>query len=459
MSLLGNLFGNLFGDSASEFEARGDEYAGVSNWRRACDEYEQALDKSSRDSPSHRRLGAKLDQARSRSFETAMEEIHSSIDMREFTYAKEQLNMARRLAETSTQAKQIEECEARLHGAGRHVARQPAAARVLPAGEVARPTIAASNAPVAHDRPNRSVPAAAHLTAPITLDKSTNRDQMFQRLMQHLPAADIKARMALGEPYREAALFIAAGQAEKAVEPLQQLFLDNRTTAFLLYDLAEVLCDVGRLHDAKELLAYRMEQSPEDWQAAYAMARILWSEGAGHQAIQIVEAAVHRYPRSGHLMAQWGVFLQKLGSRDLALEKYYLALQMDAFDDPGIYHTIANLHLEMGQKEKAAHGYRKALELDAERVGTMLDYAEFLLERERDARASLAVLDTAFRAMRTGSGNRLYHVYASYLSSRAHMLLGEREMALLSITRSLEDNVQPWLTERLETQRQAVLAV
>jgi hypothetical protein len=39
------------------------------------------------------------------------------------------------------------------------------------------------------------------------------------------------------------------------------------------------------------------------------------------------------------------------------------------------------------------------------------------------------------------------------------MLLGEREMALLSITRSLEDNVQPWLTERLETQRQAVLAV
>jgi hypothetical protein len=171
MSLLGNLFGNLFGDSASEFEARGDEYAGVSNWRRACDEYEQALDKSSRDSPSHRRLGAKLDQARSRSFETAMEEIHSSIDMREFTYAKEQLNMARRLAETSTQAKQIEECEARLHGAGRHVARQPAAARVLPAGEAARPTIAASNAPVAHDRPNRSVPAAAHLTAPITLDK------------------------------------------------------------------------------------------------------------------------------------------------------------------------------------------------------------------------------------------------------------------------------------------------
>ena len=457
MSLLGNLFGNLFGDSASEFEARGDEYAGVSNWRRACDEYEQALEKSSRESPSHRRLGAKLDQARSRSFTSMMEEIHSSIDVREFTYAREQLGMARRFAETSSQVKQVEECEERLNGAGRHISRQPAAARVVQQQDLPSPTEAADT--TSQENPNRSVPAAARLAAPITLDAETNRDQMFHKLLQHLPAQDIKARMALGERYREAALHIAAGQSEKAVEPLQDLFMEHRDNAFLLYDFVEVLCDVGRLHDAKELLAFRMEQAPDDWQAPYAMARILWSEGAGHQALQIVEAAVLRYPRSGHLMAQWGVFLQKLGSRDMALEKYYLALQLDAFDDPGIYHTIANLHLELGEKDKAAHGYRKALELDAERVGTMLDYAEFLLERERDARACLAVLDTAFRAMRKGGGNRLYHVYASYLSSRAHMLLGEREMALLSITRSMEDNVQPWLIEKLEHQRQAVLAV
>lgn len=454
LSLLGNLFGNLFGESASEFEARGDELAGVSNWRRATTEYAQALEKTSRDTPAHPRLAAKLDQARIRSFDALMESIHSYIDVREFTYARDQLEVARRLAETSSQLQEVDECESRLKGAGRHVPRSAPAARVAPAST--QQTTPATQPAV----PQRgTAPAAARLAAPITLNEKTNTDQTFRKLLQHLPATEVNARMALGPEYRQAALYIAAGQPEKAVDTLEKLYLQHRDCAFLMYDLAEVLCDVGRTHDAKELYAFRMEEAPGDWQAAYGMAKILWSEGAGHQALQIIEVAVQRYPRSGHLMAQWGIFLQKLGSRELALEKFYLALQLDAFDDPGLYHTIANLHLELGDKEKAARGYLKSLELDPERVGTMLDYAEFLLERQRDARACLAMLDTAFRGIRKAGGGPLYHVYASYLSSRAHMLLGEREMALLSITRSLEDNQQPWLTEKLESQRQAVLAV
>lgn len=454
MSLLGNLFGNLFGDSASDFEARGDQFAGVNNWRRAGDEYEHALEKTAAETPAHPRLAAKLDQARTRSFDALLEDIHSCIDVREFTYAREQLELARRLAETSSQLGQVEECTERLKGAGRHVPRSlPAARLAASAGDSAGAVIQPEPSPV------RAVPAAARLATPITLSANTNADQTFGRLLQHLPAEEVKARMALGEEYRDAALQIAAGKPEKAVDVLQKLYLQHRECEFLIYDLAEVLRDAGRTHDAKELYAFRMEQAPEDWQAAYCMAKILWSEGAGHQALQIIEAAVRRYPRSGHLMAQWGIFLQKLGSRDLALQKFYLALQLDDFDDPGLYHTIANLHLEMGDKDKALRGYLKSLELDPDRVGTMLDYAEFLLERQRDARACMAMLDTAFRGIRKASGGTLYHVYASYLSSRAHMLLGEREMALLSITRSLEDNKQSWLTEKLESQRHAVLAV
>jgi tetratricopeptide (TPR) repeat protein len=456
LSLLGNLFGNLFGDSASDFEARGDQFAGVSNWRRASDEYEHALEKTAEETPAHPRLASKLDQARTRSFDVLMEDIHSCIDVREFTYAREQLELACRMAETASQVQIVEECGERLKGAGRHVPRSAPAARLAP---VSGASAAAALQPAEPPPPVRSVPAAARLATPIKLDADTNKEQTFLKLLQHLPAAEIKTRLALGEEYRDVALHIAAGQPEKAVEALQKLYIEHRDCEFLVYDLAEVLRDVGRTHDAKELYAFRMEEAPEDWQAAYGMAKILWAEGAGHQALQIIEAAVQGYPRSGHLMAQWGIFLQKLGSRDLALEKFYLALQLDAFDDPGLYHTIANLHLEMGDKDKAARGYLKALELDPDRVGTMLDYAEFLLERQRDARACMAMLDTTFRGIRKAGGGALYHVYASYLSSRAHMLLGEREMALLSITRSLEDNQQPWLTEKLESQRQAVLAV
>ena len=39
------------------------------------------------------------------------------------------------------------------------------------------------------------------------------------------------------------------------------------------------------------------------------------------------------------------------------------------------------------------------------------------------------------------------------------MLIGAREMALLDVTRALEENDQAWLEDTLEMQRQTVLAV
>jgi tetratricopeptide (TPR) repeat protein len=113
----------------------------------------------------------------------------------------------------------------------------------------------------------------------------------------------------------------------------------------------------------------------------------------------------------------------------------------------------------MGDYDKARRGYLKALELHPQSIGTMLDYAEFLIEHKQDAPAAQAILETAFRALRALPGAKLHHAYRSYLSSRAHMLLGEREMALLAVTRALEENDQAWLEDTLESQRQQVLAV
>jgi len=89
----------------------------------------------------------------------------------------------------------------------------------------------------------------------------------------------------------------------------------------------------------------------------------------------------------------------------------------------------------------------------------MLDYAEYLVEVKQDPQAALAVLETAFRTLRQHPAPRIQHAYRSYLSSRAHMMLDQREMALLSATRALEENDQAWLEDTLEAQRQAVLAV
>ncbi|MFQ5601328.1 MAG: tetratricopeptide repeat protein [Candidatus Krumholzibacteriia bacterium] len=466
MPLFGNLFGQLFGDSASEFEARGDQFAGVNNWRRAYEEYQRAVQKTARSSPGYRRLAAKLDEARSQSFDTLLEDIHSRIDVREFTYAAEQIELARRMVETSQQLARVEECESRLHGAGRYEPRATAAGQTTSStGDEQTPGAAAARFDRGAGESAWPGPApagrrsAAGPGSELADLEASNPDQDFRRLLDGMSARAVEDRVKLGPRYRDAALALASGRPERAVGLLEDLQHDNPASPVLLYDLAAALQAAGRKREAQVLYARRMQEAPEDWQAWYELAQALWRDGSGDRALQTIRSGLERHPRSGHLMAQWGVFLHKLGDPRQALEKFYLALQLDAFDDTGLYHTIANLHLELGEEEKARRGYLKALELDRQSVGTMLDYAEFLIEKKQDARAALAILDTAYRAIRTGAGQPLHQVYASYLSSRAHMMLGEREMALLAVTRALEDNGEAWLAETLESQRQAVLSV
>jgi tetratricopeptide (TPR) repeat protein len=148
----------------------------------------------------------------------------------------------------------------------------------------------------------------------------------------------------------------------------------------------------------------------------------------------------------------------KSGKKREALDKLYMALQLDSFDDAGLYHGIANLHHELGEAEKARRAYLKALEIQPSSIGTQLDYAEVLVEGQ-EGRAALAILETAFRSIRSSGAKRVYRAYASYLSSKAHLMLGEREMALLAVSRALEDNDQEWLVPTLQAQRQAVLSV
>jgi tetratricopeptide (TPR) repeat protein len=480
VTLIGNLFGQLFGDSASEFEARGDQFAGVNNWRRALEEYQRALQKTSRNSNSFRRISAKLEEARVQTFDALIEDIHSRIDVREFTYAADQVELARQLTETAEQQERVRECEARMNGMRRHDPRPANAAKLeepgpgwsaapsqereaAPGGAMLRAASGAAQAGASATGHSPVAEPAARIASPSSgqrpLEVGQSLQQRFHRLVEGLPAESLSARVALGPRYQEAALALASGDADAAVEILQELLGKHPDSMILLCDLGAALQEAGRGREALQLYAGRIDAVPVDWRAWYEMALALWKQGNRNDAVEVVQEGLAYNPRSGHLMAQWGVFLFKLGDAGRALEKFYLALQLDAFDDAGLYHTIASLHRELGEADKARRGYLKALELDPRGVGTQLEYAEFLLDKKQDARAALAILETAFRALRTPGQRRVYLSYASYLSSRAHLMLGEREMALLAVTRALEDNDLEWLAPTLETQRQAVLSV
>lgn len=478
MTLLGNLFGQLFGDSASEFEARGDSFASVNNWRQAHGEYERALQKTARSSPAYRRLEAKLEEARGRTFEALIEDIHSRLDMREYTFAAEQIEAARALVASPEQKDRLAACEERLHGTGRHEPRPPAATllppqrdeasearasgREAPGRGVPRPAARAETAPGPSGSKTSASAAARSADLDRILDAArlADRDpkQTFMRLLDGMPLREKESRAALGPSYQEAALALAAGEAERAIELFTRLRQERPESNIVFYDLGDALRAAEHYDQAAALYIERLERSPQEWQAWYDLSQALWSSGDREQALRVVEAGSGRCPRSGHLMAQTGVFLFKAGRAKEALEKLYLALQLDEFDDPGLYHTIASGHQHLGETEKARRGYLKALELAPQSVGTQLDYAEFLLEIQ-DGRGALAILETAFRTMRAGTTQGVYRAYASYLSSKAHLLLGEREMALLAVSRALEDNNQSWLLPALQSQRQAVLSV
>ena len=474
MTLIGNLFGQLFGDSASEFEARGDSFASVNNWRQAHGEFQRALQKTARSSPAYRRLEAKLDEARVRSFDSLIEDIHSRIDVREYTFATEQIEAARELAHSAEQKVRLEACEERLRGAGRYEPR-PAAATIAPTGSDAdfgaggttsrampmRPGPAAhTEAPPpersSQDGAARSVDLGRVLQAARVGDRDPR--QTFMRLLDGMPLREKESRAALGPQYQEAALALASNDAARAVEILTRLRAERPESSIVFYDLGDALQAAGRAAEAISLYIERLELFPNEWQIWYDLSQALWNMGEHEQAQQVAEAGSGRCPRSGHLMAQQGVFLLKSGEPRTALDKFFLALQLDEFDDAGLYHTIATVHQQLGEHDKARRGYLKAMELAPSSIGTQLDYAEFLLETE-DSRGAMAVLETAFKTIRASGAKGVYRAYASYLSSRAHLMLGEREMALLAVSRALEDNNQTWLVPTLQTQRQAVLSV
>ncbi len=476
MTLLGNLFGQLFGDSASEVEARGDQFASVNNWRQAHGEYVRALQKTSRSSPAFRRLEAKLDESRVQSFDSLIEDIHSRIDVREFTFAAEQIEAARELATSTENKERLEACVQRLRGAGRYEPR-PAATLVPhapgeePTAEPARlrndgrrPRPAARTEPKSNAKEaNESASAAARsadLGRLLEAARVADRDpkQTFMRLLDGMPLEDKESRAALGPLYQAAALALAAGDVAGAAELLARLRAERPESRIVFYDLGDALQATGRHDDAVTLYIQRLDLFPDEWQTWYDLSQVLWNIGENSQAQQVIDAGIKRCPRSGHLVAQCGVFLVKSGQVREALEKFYLALQLDEFDDAGLYHTIATLHQQQGDEEKARRGYLKALELQPRSIGTQLDYAELLLNTQ-DGRGALAILETAFRTLRAGGAKRVYRAYASYLSSRAHLMLGEREMALLAVSRALEDNDQTWMTPALQAQRLAVLSV
>jgi tetratricopeptide (TPR) repeat protein len=451
VTLLGHLFGQLFGDSASESEARGDQFAAVNNWRRAHEEYQRALQKSSRGTVSHRRIAAKVDEARVQSFDSLLEDIHSRIDVREYTYATEQIEWARDVAESQEQLERLHECEARLQSGRRQ---SPRRAGATPGARV--DALAGDEKPAAADAVK---PAAAvwHAAKPAA-QAPGSIEQRFRRLLHDWPTAMSEPRAALGPSYQEAALALADGEPGQAVEVLQTMLREKPDADDVVFDLGVALDAAERPQEAVDLYAGRIDHEPHDWRAWYELGQLLWRRGRSEDCLQCLRQGLEHNPRSGHLMAQWGVCLYKLGRPRQALEKLYQALQLDEFDDVGLYHTIANLHRETNDRDKARRAYLKALELDPGTTGTMLDYAEMLLDQD-DASGAQAILDTLFRSIRSGRDKRSHQVYASYLASRVHMALGEREMALLAVTRAVEDNDQGWLAATLEEQRKAVLNV
>jgi len=478
VAIFGNLFGQIFGDNAAEHEARGDYYAGVNNWRRATEEYRRALQRTSKNTIGYRRLAEKFDDARGKGFDSLVEEIHSHVDVREFTYASDLLVTARGQAETESQREKLDECERRLRAAGRSVpvtaaavpppAPSATAGRPVPPVPESAPRTPEPAArfdappPSPAERGNRSAPVvrpAASVAPEPRPAREPNGDQAFQKVLGHLPPAAVAARARLGSHYRDAVLAYARGEAGRAVELFKKSVDEHPGEPIVYYDLAAALAAAGRSREAQTIYLKLAERNPQDWQPYYEIAQLQWTDGLGERAVSTVEEGLLRHPRSGYLMAQWGVFLYKMGDKRGALERFYAALQLDSFDDAGLYHVIANLHLELGDTERARRGYLKALELNPQSAGTMLDYAEFLIEHRQDAKAALAILEATMRTLRATASPRLLHVYRSYLSSKAHMLLGEREMALLAVTRALEENDQAWLEDTLEAQRQAVLAV
>jgi len=158
-------------------------------------------------------------------------------------------------------------------------------------------------------------------------------------------------------------------------------------------------------HDGETLWRYTLSVTKNNYQAHEALAMVLDGQGRADEAIDEFQAAesLHEYP-PGQVLSL-GVYEERHGHLQGAIEQYSRALQgsSDAKLRSAALAQLGEVHSQLKDYAQVSQDYQRALELDANNIGALIGTG-LLARRDGDAERAIAQLSRAVKLQPSDTG-------------------------------------------------------
>lgn len=219
-------------------------------------------------------------------------------------------------------------------------------------------------------------------------DRPIEAEKLYRELKTAAPD-DPLAYQALG------LFYLSTGQTEKAAAELQSLLAAKPKDSSVKANLVEVLIDLHRMPEARNLNQEILRKSPGDPHALLADGRMLMAEGKYQQAAADLQSAIKSDPNCARCYYFLGVTQTSLGLADLAKTSLARAREL-APQMPDAAAALANLAVQSGNPDEALALAGSALKANPDLVTAYVTQARALISKGQLAQAE-APLEEALK--------------------------------------------------------------
>ncbi|MCA9655357.1 MAG: tetratricopeptide repeat protein [Myxococcales bacterium] len=251
------------------------------------------------------------------------------------------------------------------------------------------------------------------------------------------------ARRAADELPDEADILIALGNVHdlrgelvEARDAFREAILCEDAGPLAHYNLGAVLERLDEEEEAESCYRTALEVEDEPgamYEATAALGALLRRNGRLEEAAGVYESYLDEDPINVDILVEHGICLSDLDEFELAVERFELALTLEAVH-AGAWYNLAITLYRMGQHEEALSAMENALRADPESPLTLAVLGSWYLARTPDGRTREALLDDAlsmlYRALdllTEAAPDKLSGSYASLVFEEVFEALWQRD--------------------------------
>ncbi len=163
----------------------------------------------------------------------------------------------------------------------------------------------------------------------------------------------IKVHQSLGDLYQE------VGDKEKALESFEKAIKISPHNAKRQTTLGQMYLESGDVEQAEKAFEKAVEAEPNNPDIKTNIGEIFLERGHAEKAAIVFKDSLNQ-KEDVHVYNRLGIALRRKGKVNEAIKEYHKALKLDQ-NDEGLHYNIGRAYIEVNNKPKAVHHFKKAL--------------------------------------------------------------------------------------------------